>query len=343
MQEEAVPIDRVTDAAVGRPVFISDESARSLLDWPGMIAALRATYTVEHTPAMSPPRVLARSPDGVWMRTLTGLDPFGRFMGVKQFGLSRERKLKYLISLFDQQDGEIVALLDGNGITALRTAATTALAVDRMTPPGAATLGLLGSGAEAFTHARAIHTVRPLERLTVYSPNEERRTAFATAFEAETGVRAVAATCPEQAVRDQAIVVGATRVVNGVAVIQGAWLSPTTMLASIGATLPEHREIDPQTIAQAGIIVADVPEEVIKETGCFRDADVAGVSFADEVVSLNDLMLGRVDDRVDSCGYPLYRSVGGPLQDLAIATLAYDRAVAAGAARVLPIAFSSKT
>ena len=144
------------------PVFISDEVASTLLTWPDMIDAIRRTYSVAHSPAVSPPRSMARIP-GVWMRTLTGLDPAGRFMGVKQFGLSRQKRLNYLISLFDQENGDIVALLDGHRITALRTAATSAAAVDYMAPRGASRLGMVGSGTEAWSHARAIHAVRPLE------------------------------------------------------------------------------------------------------------------------------------------------------------------------------------
>lgn len=321
-------------------VFVSDADARALLEWPAMIDAIRRIYAVPHSADVSPPRVMARAP-GIWMRTLTGLDPTGRFMGVKQFGLSRQRRLQYLISLFDQETGRIVALLDAGSVTAFRTAATTAVALDRMARPGAATLGMVGSGGEAYTHARAIHAVRPLARLTVFSRNPERRAAFASAFEAETGVSSVAVDSAEAAVRGQDMVIGATNATGTIPIIRGEWLCPDAVLASIGATLPEQCEVDVTVLDQAGLIVADVPEEVL-DTGCSRAAAARGVALEGKIVTLNALVLGQLDARLRECRYPVYRSVGGPLQDIAIATLAFERAVATGAARSLPISFTTK-
>ena len=341
---EAEATRTVKAAAAGSPenqvVFVSDASVRALLDWPEMIEALRRTYSVPHAADVSPPRVMARAP-GIWMRTLTGLDPAGPFMGVKQFGLSRQRRLQYLISLFDQETGRIVALLDASGITALRTAATTALALDRMAPQSAATLGMVGSGSEAFTHARATHAVRPLKRLTVFSRDPERRAAFARAFEEETGVTSVAVDTAEAAVRGHAIVVGATNATGTIPIIRGEWLSPETVCASIGATLPEQCEVDATVLDQAGLIVADVPEEVL-QTGCSRAARAAGVDFTDKVATLNALVLGEMNERMRDCRYLVYRSVGGPLQDIAVATLAFERAVATGSAQPLPISFATR-
>lgn len=326
-------------------VWVSDKSARAVLDWPSTIEVIRKTYSVAHT-RESPLRVMAWGKPGpkgpTWMRTLTGLDPAGPYMGVKQFGLSRQRRVNYLISLFDRENGDVVALLDGNGITALRTAATTAVALDCIAPRGADTLGVIGSGHEAYTHVRAAHHVRPLKGLTVYSRTPENREAFAKAFEAETGVKSVAVDSPEKAVSDKAVVIGATAALGDKPVIEGRWLSPQTILASIGATTPVQHEIDAQAISQAGVIVCDVPEEVTKETGCFIDAHKQGVNFEDKIVSLNDLVLGRLEDRLAGARYKMYRSVGGPLQDVSVATLAFQRCLEAGTAQPLPISFNTK-
>lgn len=329
-------------AAPQSPVFVSDDVVRQVLDWPAMIAALKKTYSIPHPEGVSPPRVLARGPDRTWMRTLTGLDPTGRFMGVKQFGLSRDFCIEYLISLFDQQNGRITALLDAAAITAMRTAGTTALAMDRLAPASACTLGVLGSGTEAASHARAIHAIRPLKQLTIFSPTEARRNAFAEAFGAETGVPTRAVSNAQEAVSGQDMVVGATRTMDGKPVLHGEWLNPETVVASIGATLPDHFEVDTQVIQQAGIIIADVPKEVTEETGCFIAATREGIDFHNKVFSLNQLMLGEADKALEGCRYRLYRSVGGPLQDIAVATLAYDLAVQNGLAVSLPMSFTSK-
>ena len=286
--------------------FVSDQAARHVLTWPAMVERLRRTYSVEHPPLASPPRSLARGRDN-WMRSLTGVDPSGRLMGVKQFGLSRQKRLCYLITLFDQETGDLVALLDGHSITAMRTA------------------------------RRAVQAVRPVAAMTVFSTNPERRAAFARTFADEHGVPCRAVENAREAVRGASIIVGATRTRDRKPVLEGAWLEPGMLTVSIGATLPEQREIDVAAVAQADLIVADNPREIMQETGCFRDAAAAGVRFEDKFVSLTDLMGGRADDRVRASRTPMYRSIGGPLQDLAVAELALEEATRQGLTTDLPM------
>jgi ornithine cyclodeaminase/alanine dehydrogenase len=276
------------------------------------------------------------------MRTLTGVLPGGSVMGTRQFCFPRGRSVRYMITLFDQESGELLALLDGRSITALRTAATTAMAVDRMAAQGPAIAAMLGSGSEAHSHARALAAVRPLEELRVYSPNAEHREAFARRFAQELGVPAKAAASAKDAVAGATLVIGATRALDGKPAFEGAWLTPEMFVASIGATLPEHIEIDTATIERSDLIVADMPGEVMEETGCFRAAHVAGIRFAEKFVSLNDLMTGKADDRLRAAKQPMFRSVGASLQDLAVAELAYREALRRGLATELPMELSVK-
>jgi ornithine cyclodeaminase/alanine dehydrogenase-like protein (mu-crystallin family) len=327
---------------MARPVFVSDAVAKQVLAWPDMIATMRQVYSVEHPPFAGPPRTLARG-KGIWMRTLTGVLPSGTVMGVKQFCFPRGRRVRYMISLFDQDSGELLALLDANTITAWRTGATTAMAIDRMAPPGKARIAMLGSGAEAHAHARAIATVRPIESLTVYSPTPARREAFARLFADELGIECRAAASARLAVEGATIIVGATRTLDGKPALEGAWLAPGMLVASIGATLPEHVEIDGAAIERAQIIVADMPHEVMDETGCFLAAKKAGLAFAEKFVTLNDMMRGLADDRLRVARHPMFRSVGQSLQDLAVAELAWREAVKRGLATELAMELAVKS
>jgi alanine dehydrogenase len=327
---------------MSRPVFVSEDTVKQVLAWPAMIAKLREVYAVEHPPFAGPPRTLARG-KGIWMRTLTGVLPGGSVMGTKQFCFPRRKTVRYLISVFDQESGALLALLDGRSITALRTAATTAVAVDRMAPPGPAVLCLLGSGGEAHSHARAMAAIRPIDELRVFSPNPARRESFARNFTAETGIPSRALAAAREAVSGATIVVGATRTLDGKPVLEGAWLQPSVLVASIGATLPEHREIDSAVIERCDLIVADMPEEVMWETGCFRTAKEEGVRFEQKFVSLNALIAGMVDDRMRQSRQPMFRSVGASLQDLAVAELAYRDALRRGLAVELPMELSVKS
>jgi len=322
-------------------VFVSDDLARSVLTWPEMIARLKAVYSVEHPPFAGPPRTLARG-KGIWMRTLTGVLPGGSVMGTKQFCFPRNRNVRYMITLFDQESGELLALLDGRSITALRTAATTAVAIDRMAAQGPAVVAMLGSGSEAHSHARAVAAVRPIKEMRVFSPTAKNREAFAQNFTQELGVPVKAVASAKDAVTGATLVVGASRTLDGKPVFEGAWLTPEMFVASIGATLPEHIEIDTAAIERSDFIVADMPGEVMEETGCFHAAHAAGIRFEEKFVSLNDLMAGKVDDRLRAAKQPMFRSVGASLQDLAIAELAYRDALRRNLATELPMELSVK-
>jgi ornithine cyclodeaminase/alanine dehydrogenase-like protein (mu-crystallin family) len=326
---------------VSHPVFISESAVKQVLAWPAMIQKLREVYATEHPPFAGPPRTLARG-KGIWMRTLTGVLPDGSVMGTKQFCFPRSKIVRYVISLFDQETGALLALLDGRSITALRTAATTAVAIDRMAPQGPAVACMLGSGGEARSHARALAAVRPLRELRVFSPNADHRVAFASHFTQELGIPCHATASAREAVAGATIVIGATRTLDGRPVFEGAWLRPGMLVASIGATLPEHREIDSEAIARADLIVADMPEEVMEETGCFRAAKAEGMRFDEKFVSLNALIAGKADDRLRAAARPMFRSVGASLQDLAVADLAYREAMRRGLVTELPLELSLK-
>lgn len=316
-------------------VFVSDEVARSVLTWPEMIARLKGVYSVEHPPFAGPPRTLARG-KGIWMRTLTGVLPDGRVMGTKQFCFPRARKVRYMISLFDQESGELLALLDANTITAWRTGATTAVAVDRMARPGPLAVAVLGSGAEARSHIRAIAAARPVTRMSVFSPNPARRESFARMVTEELKIPCRSAASPGEAIADADLIIAATRTLDGKPALEGASIEQGVLVASIGATLPEHFEVDPEAIAKADLIVADIPHEVMEETGCFIAAKKAGVTFAEKFVSLNELMTGKADGRLAASRRPMFRSVGHSLQDLAVAELAWRAAVTRELAVPLP-------
>jgi alanine dehydrogenase len=90
---------------------------------------------------------------------------------------------------------------------------------------------------------------------------------------------------------------------------------------SIGSTLPEQREVDVSVLRRADLIVADVPGEVAHDTGDMIAAAAAGIDVTSRLVSLSDLIAGRVPGRRDAgaAGVTIYKSVGSALQDVVVA------------------------
>lgn len=321
-------------------VFVGAEATRQVLDWDEMIECLRAAYARPHAGRTST-RALARG-QGNWLRGLVSVPPAGAHMGAKVFGIARARRASYLISLFDQTSGELVALVDGIHVTALRTAATSALAVDLMAPRRALAVGVLGSGAEAQAHVRALARVRELKAVRLYSPTPANRGRVAAELARELRVPCTAAASAAHALEGSDLVIAAARSHDEQPVFAGAWLRPGMLVVSIGSTIPEQREIDAATIEACDLIVCDMVHEVVEETGDFIAAKASGIEFESKMASLNELVRGQLQARLSAARLPLYKSVGAAVQDITVAEIAVRRALERGLATPLPMALEIK-
>lgn len=307
-------------------LFISDAEVAELADWAMAVDTLRQAYAHPTHPDMVPPRSMARG-DGFWLRGLTAISPKGVHMGCKLIAASpKARKASYLVSLFDQDTMALKALLDGNRITGIRTAATAALFVDTVAPQRPLRVAVLGSGFEATGLLSALLAVRAVARSTVFSPNPDSRRRFAAAFAASHQHQVSEAASAEAAVQDADVVLCAARSRDESPVLLGRWLPADVAVVSIGSTLPEQREVDTDVVQKADIVVADMVDEVAHDTGDMLAATRGGVAFDHKLVALTDVVSGRV--RRAPGQTVLYKSVGSALQDIAAAEAIFNKAVA---------------
>jgi alanine dehydrogenase len=308
----------------------------SLANWGEAVVALRGAYGGHITDTMVPPRSMARDAD-VWLRGLTAVSPSGEHVGAKLITVSTANKrASYLIALIDRRTAELAALIDGNHITGLRTAATSAVFVDLAAPDRPLSVAVLGSGYEAWNHLVALAAVRGVAKAAVFSPTPAKREAFAERASAEVGISSRAVDRPDAAVTGTDVVLCAARARDEVPILQGAWLRPGTTVVSIGSTLPEQREVDPETLARADRIVADMVDEVVDETGDLIAARAAGIDVGERVVALADVVAGRAPARETPDEIVLYKSVGSALQDVVIAELMLRKARDAGVGSSIP-------
>lgn len=318
-----------------RTLFITDADVAALADWPSTVSALARAYGSKVTDAMVPPRSMARG-DGIWLRGLTAVSPTGATMGCKLIAASpRARRASYLISLFDQQTMALVALIDGNRITGLRTAGAAVVAVDRLAPQRPLSVAVIGSGFEARGALECLASVRTLSGVRVFSPTEASRQRFADSF--KPGLQIAAVASPQQAVQGADVVLCAARSRDETPVLRGTWLAPGSTVVSLGSTLPEQREVDEETLARAACIVADMPHEVLHETGDAIAAAKAGLVLAPKTVALSAMVAGQSAVRRSADDIVIYKSVGSALQDIVIAELLLERARAMGRGVPLPV------
>jgi len=234
------------------------------------------------------------------------------------------------VLLFDTEYGRLIAILDASTITALRTAAVTAVATRALARPDSHTLALLGAGVQAATHLESISLVRSIEEVRVWSRSGDRAERFAERSTAN-GVPVIASRTARQAVEGADIVCTLTS--SREPVLFGEWLAPGTHVNAVGASLATSRELDSAAVAKARLYV-DRRESTLNEGGDFLVPKREGLIGDDHIVGeIGELLLDppRVQGRRSPEELTLFKSLGLAIEDVAAARRIYDRAVATGA------------
>ncbi len=323
-------------------IYLSAADTDAVLDWPAAIACMRNAYSAEANHKAVPGRLVAAD-KSAWIRCMPAIPATGRFMGTKQISRTREGKVAYVITLFDKTTGELAYLMDGISITAMRTAATSALGLDALSPAGPIRkLAVLGSGLEARSHVRAIAAARPVESLAVFSPTPASREAFAESVRNDLKIKAQAAASPQEAVSGATHVLAAARSRDESPILYGEWLAPGATVVSIGSTTASQREVDASVVDRAAIIVADEVKELSLDTGDMIAARDAGVSFDHKLFSLYDLVQGKIRNSRDDADITMFKSVGSALQDIAFAEYVAEVSGARSLGQVLGVELKIK-
>jgi alanine dehydrogenase len=228
-----------------------------------------------------------------------------------------------VIALFDPDDGELLAVLDGRYITEARTAAASAVSVRHLAREDAGVLAILGSGVQAASHFEALRTVRRFGETRVWSPTAAHRERFAAERE---GVRDAAS--GEEAVRGADVVVVATSSVTPA--IESAWVKDGAHVIAIGACRPSQREVDPALVARSTLVV-DSRAAALVESGDVVQAIAEGRFGAEHVrAELGEIAGGSKAGRTSAREVTLFKSLGLAVEDVVAAAVAYRRACEKG-------------
>ena len=224
--------------------------------------------------------------------------------------------------LHDARTGRPLALIDGDQITARRTAAASALAASWLAAPQAKHLLIVGAGQVARLLPEAYRVVRPIERISVWARVSERAAARAAALRAQ-GFDARPAADLETAAREADIVSCATLATEPV--VQGRWLKAGSHLDLIGSFTPAMREADDDCFRGARLFVDT--EEALAKSGDLLGPLARGVfSAADVAGTLTSLSRGEAPARRSNPERTVFKSVGTALEDLAAAMLVWGTA-----------------
>jgi ornithine cyclodeaminase/alanine dehydrogenase-like protein (mu-crystallin family) len=232
------------------------------------------------------------------------------------------------VTLFDGETGVPTAILDASAITAIRTAAVTAVATSLLARTDARTLAILGAGVQGQAHLPALAGVRDFGQVRVYAPTQAHVEALINGS-GLAGTELSAAASAEDAVRGADVVVVATNAREPV--LHRAWLKPGAHVNAVGASTPRVREIDTATVA-ASALFCDSRESVLAEAGEFQHAVTEGLIGGEEHIraELGEVLAGTAAGRRDDGELTLFRSLGIAVEDLAAAETAVAAARAQG-------------
>lgn len=228
-----------------------------------------------------------------------------------------------LIVLFDPESGAPVCVVDAAEVTAIRTAAASAVATDVLARKDARRLALLGYGEQAGTHARAISKVRDLKSIVVWGRSVERANAFAERTQAELALPVVAAETVKEAVSEADIICTLTSAPEPI--LRGEWVRPGTHVNLVGSSHAGPAEVDNDLVIRSRFI-ADSREGVLQQGGEFLRAKAAGlIDDAHIVAEIGQVLMGDVEGRRSAEEITVYKSLGHIVQDLASAAALYSQ------------------
>ncbi|GIF75768.1 ornithine cyclodeaminase family protein [Asanoa siamensis] len=242
------------------PLLLTDADVAARLDAPTAVAAMRDALVAAHEGRLiAPPRASAVLEGGRLVMTAGHLaDEWYGFRSYDTFGHADGEQL---VVLHDARDGRIRAIAVGEEIGSRRTGALGGAAVDLLARPDAASVGVIGSGRQAWTQLWAAAAVRPLSSVRVFSRSAARRGAFAARVSAALGVPAAPVESAADAVRGRDLVIVATT--SEEPVLSAADVVPGAHVNLVGFKQRGRAEFGIDLLGRAGVIATDSPAQAV--------------------------------------------------------------------------------
>ncbi len=226
------------------------------------------------------------------------------------------------VLLHSGETGQLLSIMNASAITAIRTAAVSAVATRLLAREDSRTLAIIGAGVQARTHLEAIPLVRDINDVRIVSRTRARAEALVVK-----GVRVVESV--EEAVRGADIVVTATS--SPEPVLRRAWLADGVHINAVGSSIAAARELDGETVSAASLFI-DRRESTVNESGDYLAAVREGAIAEDHIRGeIGDILIGKTEGRTSPGEITLFKSLGLGVEDLFSAEFLLEKAVRVGA------------
>ncbi len=267
----------------------------------------------------------------------SGFDRVGPALGVKSGGFWPGNAAKGLtnhqstIFLFDPETGQLQALVGGNFLTAIRTAAASAVSIAHLARPDAEVIGMVGAGHQSAFQLRAALAQRSFRKVVAWNPHPDMLPRLAEVANIA-GVQFEAVEREDLGAQADVII---TITSAFEPLMMRDWIKPGTHLACMGTDTKGKQEVDPALVAAATVFTDEVAQSVT--IGEAQHAVAAGLIAAGDITPLGAVINGTHAGRTSAEEITIFDGTGVGLQDLAVAAVAARVARDRGLAQVITL------
>jgi len=252
----------------------------------------------------------------------SGFDKAGKSLGVKSGGFWPGNMAKGLtnhqstIFLFNPDTGQLQALVGGNYLTAVRTAASSSVSIAHLARKDAKVLGIVGAGHQSTFQVRAAVEQRDIEKVVAWNPHPDMLPKLGAVVE-ELGLEFEAVTQEELGAQADVII---TITSAFEPLMMADWIKPGTHIACMGTDTKGKMEVDANLVARATVFTDEIAQSTsIGET---QHAIEAGLIKETDITPIGAVINGTHAGRSNDEEITLFDGTGVGLQDLAVASVA---------------------
>lgn len=330
-------------AAPGGTLLLRRREVAALLGLEDCIAAVEEAWRLLGQGLALPPKVLGIPAGDGGFHIKAGLlglaRPYfaaklnGNFPhNTERFGMPR---IQGAVLLCDGENGFPLAIMDSIEITIIRTGAATAVAAKHLARADARVATICGCGNQGRIQLRALAAVRPLSRAYAFDTDPSRAEGFARELSGELGLDVVATRDLGAAVALSDLCVTCTPSTRYF--LRREHVAPGAFIAAVGADSEDKQELEPLLVASSTVVV-DSLEQCAAFGELHHALRLGLVTRASVHAELAQVVAGTKPGRTSESEITLFDSTGTALQDVAAAAAVYEKAVAAGAGRVVNLA-----
>ena len=314
-------------------IWISESDVVSMMGMNEAIAALETGLQAEaQGDAQNMIKTHVEWGGGATLHAIGAVFPKDGFAGTKTWPHTKNGATPLLI-LFDSNNGTLKAILEAFALGQMRTAAASGVATRRLASVGASEFAIIGTGKQAITQVAAVLAVRPIRRIRVFSPNEERRTQFVARVGNEFGVEVVGASSVREAVKGAPIITIVTRATEPI--LTADMVDRGTHINSVGAIVPSRAEVSGDVLGRSTQIVTDSIPQAQKLSRELIEFFGPHPAKWETVRSLANVVASR-SERAASDDLTLFKSLGVGVSDLSLGIALYKRALELGLGQRIP-------